>query len=136
MITDKTIAILRKRAQTPEEADAVRKVEYSLGEYKKALEYSKKLKKEAKKPRGYESSSSWEMRHKSEERNKHTISSLRSFLYDVGQHRGDPLILHWIMSDPIHHWDYYWGESQGALYFEGDKWRQKYIKKILGEEKK
>jgi hypothetical protein len=136
MITEKTIAILRKRASTPEEVDATRKVEYALDEYKKAVAYSSKLKKEAKKPRGYETSSSWDMRHKAEERTKHTVSSLGNFLREVGNHRSDPLILYWIMSDPIHHWDYYWGQSQEHLFFGGDAWRRKYIKKILGDEEK
>jgi hypothetical protein len=138
MITDKTIAILRKRAKTPEEFEAVRKVEYSLKSYVDAIAYDKKIKKEAKKPRGYESSSGWQMRHKATERTTHTIKSLGAFLREVGNHRSDPLVLYWIMSDPIHHWDYYWGESQVALYFNGDAWRKKYIQKIffIDEKKK
>jgi hypothetical protein len=135
MITEKTIAFLDKRAKTDLEKKAVSMIEYSLKRYKEAIEYQKKLKKEAKKPRGYESGSSHEMRHKAEYRNEEELRSLKTFLFDVQAHKSDSLIFYWVLSDPMRFMDYYHGLAQDHLYFSQDKWKQKYIKKIFGDKK-
>lgn len=125
MFTETTLQFIKKRAKSSDELKAIDQLVQSFERYKETVSSFKKYKPDYS---GYRSSSSREEDYKFKSRSEATIKNLKQHLQSIQTHKSDSLVFYYILSNPSRSWDYYHGESQAFLQFEGSEWKRKYVK--------